>query len=174
VDRFLTLVNALNLDDVRYLVIGVWAANYYARGASLVFHTKDRDLFLPADADNLVRCWNACDSSGLSLWSGDEPLDSPRDRWLAERVIERRAAVRAADDHGMEVDLSLVMADLEFEAVWSRRRTFTVDGIEISVARLADVVTAKERVGRYKDRLFLATHREALQELLDREAREPS
>ena len=82
--------------------------------------------------------------------------------------------MRAADDHGIEVDLSLVMADLQFDIVWGRRRTFTVEDVEIPVARLTDVVTAKERVGRDKDRLFLATHREALQELLDREARESS
>ena len=169
-DPFLALVRALGRHNVRYLVMGVWAANYYALAANLVFRTEDRDLFLPPDPDNLVRCWSACGETGLDLWSGDEPLDSPRDRWLAERVIERRAAVRASAGRGLEVDLSLVMADLDFEMVWSERRTFTVDDVEIPVASLLHIVTSKETLGRDKDRLFLATYREALEELLRREA----
>ena len=172
-DRFLSLLRALNTGEVRYVVIGVWAANYYARAARVVFQTEDRDLFLPADADNLVRCWRACESIGLSLWSGDEPLDFPRDRWLAERVIERRAAVRAAEERGIEIDLSLVMADMDFGAVWARRRTFTVDDVDVPVARLEDVVLSKQRLARDKDRLFLATYRDELKRLLEREAGEP-
>jgi len=142
--------------------MGVWAANYYAQAARFVLHTEDRDLFLPADAENLVRCWSACEDAGFELWSGDEPLDSPRDHWLAGRVVERRAAVRASDRNGLEVDLSLVMADFDFETVWRERRIFTV-------ASLLHIVTSKKTLGRDKDRLFLATYREAIEELLRRE-----
>jgi len=169
VDSFVALVRALDRHSVRFVVIGVWAANYYARAAHFVFHTEDRDLFLPPDPDNLVRCWDACGDAGFDLWSGDEPLDVPRDQWLAERVIERRAAVRANDRQGVDVDLSLVMADLDFEAVWRDRRLFTVEMVDIPVASLLHIVTSKKTLGRDKDRLFLATYREAIDELLRRE-----
>ncbi|OLC50211.1 MAG: hypothetical protein AUH43_05700 [Acidobacteria bacterium 13_1_40CM_65_14] len=168
-DPFLALVRALGRHDVRYVVMGVWAANYYAQAARFVLHTEDRDLFLPADAENLVRCWSACEDAGFELWSGDEPLDSPRDHWLAGRVVERRAAVRASDRNGLEVDLSLVMADFDFETVWRERRIFTVEAVEIPVASLLHIVTSKKTLGRDKDRLFLATYREAIEELLRRE-----
>ena len=49
--------------------------------------------------------------------------------------------------------------------VWSRRRTFIIDGVEIPVASLADIVQSKADAGREKDRLFLATHEDALQQL---------
>jgi len=91
--------------------------------------------------------------------------------WLAERVIARRAAVKATDRSELEVDLTLVMAGFDFEAVWNERRTFVVDAVEIPVARLIHIVTSKHTVGRDKDRLFLATHREALEELLRGEER---
>jgi hypothetical protein len=168
VDPFLPLVQALAARDVRYVVIGVWGANYYAESASATFRTEDRDLFLPTDADNLVKCWTACEAAGLELWSGAEPLDAPRDLVLAERVVERRAAVRATDRRGLDVDLTLVMAGFDFDAVWNERRTFTVNSVTVPVARLLHIVTSKHAAGRDKDRLFLATHREALEQLLRR------
>jgi len=46
---------------------------------------------------------------------------------------------------------------------------FVADGVEIPTARLLHIVQSKHSAGRDKDRLFLATHREALEELLRRE-----
>jgi len=149
--------------------MGVGGANFYARDPATVFLTEDRDLFLPLDPDNLVRCWAACEAAGLDLWIADEPLDIPRDRWLAERIVERRALTRATGTGELLVDLSLVMKGFDFETVWSDRRTFIVDGVDIPVARLLHIVTSKHAAGRDKDRLFLATHKEALEGLLKRE-----
>ncbi|MBI3492766.1 MAG: hypothetical protein HY047_13460 [Acidobacteria bacterium] len=170
-DPLTPLARALQENAVRFVVIGVAGANYYALNASTVFLTQDRGLFLPPDPDNLVNCWAACDAVGLHLWSGDEPLDSPRDRWLAERIVERRALTRATDGAELQVDLTLVTGGCAFDAVWKERRVFQVDGVDIPVARLLDIVTSKHAAGRDKDRLFLATHREALEELLRREER---
>ncbi len=153
------------------MLIGVGGANLYAPGGSAVFTTKDWDLFVPGDPENLVRCWAACEAASLALWSGDEPLDSPRDRWLAERVIERRALTRATAGN-LAVDLTLVMAGYEFETVWNERRRFKVDEVDIPVARLLHIVTSKHAAGRDKDILFLATHRDALEQLLKREEAE--
>ena len=170
-DPLAPLARALSERSVRYVLIGVGGANYYAHAGATVFTTKDSDLFLPPDPDNLVQCWTACEAVGLELWSGDEPLDSPRDRWLAERVVSRRAVVKATGSDELEIDLTLSMAAFEFETVWNERRTFVVDAVDISVARLLHIVTSKQSVGRLKDRLFLATHREALEDLLRREKR---
>ena len=174
-DPFTPLAQTLHDRHVRYVVIGVAGANHYALGGATVFSTQDRDLFLPDDPDNLVRCWEACEAAGLELWAGDEPLDSPRDRRLAERVIERRTSVNASDGDELHVDLTLSMAGFdEFETVWTGRRTFRVDDVEVLVARLLHIIQSKHAAESDKDRLFLATHREALQRLLDREARESS
>jgi hypothetical protein len=53
-------------------VISVWGANYYAHAAGVTFTTRERDLFLPPDPDNLVRAWKACDAISFSLWAGDD------------------------------------------------------------------------------------------------------
>ena len=160
---FVSLVAALNRKRVRFVVIGVWGVNYYGTG-STHFHTEDRDLFLPLDPGNELKAWQACREEGFELWGGDERLGQPMDRVLAEQVVSQRALVRA-DGHGLLVDLTLVMADLDFADVWPRRRVFKAEGVNVPVASLKDIVASKAAVGRPKDRLFLATHEEALREL---------
>lgn len=78
-NKFHDLVRALQANQVRFVLIGVAGVNYYAAAASVLFSTRDRDLFLPLDPDNLVRAWHSCESLGLGLTSSGEPLDQPRD-----------------------------------------------------------------------------------------------
>ncbi len=165
-DDFAALARVLVARDVRFVVIGVWGANFFASAAGAVFTTQDRDLFLPPDPDNLMRAWDACEVAGLRLWAGEEPLDVPHDRVIADAVVASRALTRATKDD-LQVDLTLVMAGFDFERVWTERRLFAVEGVDIPVARLAHIVESKAAAGREKDRLFLATHAEALRQLLD-------
>ena len=165
-DEFRGLVHELGRNSVRFTVIGVAGANYFASAAGAVFTTQDRDLFLPPDSDNLMRAWETCEAVGFTLWAGDEPLDVPHDRVIADAVVARRALTRATRND-LQVDLTLVMGSFEFEHVWGERRHFVVEGVDIPVARLAHIVESKAAAGREKDRLFLATHAEALRQLLD-------
>lgn len=155
---------------MRFVVIGVAGANHYARSAGSIFTTEDFDLFLPANAGNALLAWRACEGMGLALWCGSEPLDSPRDGFLAAQIVSRRALVRA-EGPDLRVDLTLVMAGFEFDEVWRQRRAFKSEGVEIPVARLQDIVASKAQAGRPKDRLFLATHEDALKELMKKEPR---
>lgn len=137
-----------------------------------MFTTKHIDLFLPADPDNLVRAWSACENVPLELWLGNEPLDSPRDRWLAERIIERRALTSAKGANEFVIDLTLVMQGFDFDTVWNERRDFVIEGIPVPTARLLHIVESKQAAGRPKDQLFLATHKDALEQLLGKTDRE--
>ena len=42
------------------------------------------------------------------------PLGKPLDRFLADRVVKRKALTKATDGKGLEVDLTFVMAGFEF------------------------------------------------------------
>jgi hypothetical protein len=171
-DAFARLVRSLLRARVRFVVIGLAGANYYARSGGMLFLTQDRDLFLPLDPDNLMTAWGACEAIGLALHSGGEPLDRPRDRFLAERVIANRALVRATDGVGLDVDLTFVMAGFDFETAWDQRRAFRVGAVEVPVARLGHIVESKRRAGREKDRLFLVTHAEAIRDLAEADEKE--
>jgi len=163
------LVAELNGAAVRYVVIGVAGANYWARSGHTLFTTQDFDLFLPPDPANALKAWQAAEACRLDLFCGDEPLDRPRDLLLAERIVVRRALVRATDQQGFDVDFSMVMAGFEFKAVFAERRIFLVEGVPIAVARLRDIVASEAAAGREKDRLFLAAHAEALRSLIQDE-----
>jgi hypothetical protein len=164
-DPFYRFLVSLHKAKVRFVVIGVWGANYHAHSAGVIFTTEDRDLFLPPDPDNELKAWKACRREGLELWSGDEPLGEPLDAFLAKGVVSRRALVRA-QGNDLLIDLTLVMAGFEFDDVWAKRRTFKVQGVDVPVAALSDIVASKAAAGRPKDQLFLATHEDALRQLL--------
>jgi hypothetical protein len=160
------LARALAERSVRYVLIGVSGANLYGPGGQAVFTTEDFDLFLPRDPDNLVDAWSACEQVPLELWLSNEPLDRPRDRWLAEHIVERAALTRATGPDDLMVDFTLVMKGFDFETIWPERRIFMIEGVPLPTARLAHIVTSKQAAGREKDHLFLATHRDALEQLL--------
>ncbi|MEE8468592.1 MAG: hypothetical protein V3T22_09065 [Planctomycetota bacterium] len=166
---FAPLAQELAQAGVRYVLIGVAGVNLYAHDAGVVFSTMDRDVFLPPDSTNLLAAWNVCEERGLRLTSSGEPLDEPRDLFLSQRVVERRAMTRADDGSQLVVDLTLVMTGFEFEEVWAQRAIFLLRGVEVPVARLAHIIASKAAAGREKDRLFLATHAEVLRKLLPRE-----
>jgi hypothetical protein len=138
----------------------------HAYRAGMVFTTYDRDVLLPHDPANLLLAWQACAECGLELTSAGEPLDRPRDLELARRVVEHRALTEASDEDELHVDLTLVMKGYEFEEIWRERTFFMLEGVEVPVARLRHIVASKAAVGRLKDQLFLATHVEALRQLL--------
>ncbi|MFT5478167.1 MAG: hypothetical protein ACI8Y8_003530, partial [Planctomycetota bacterium] len=158
---FAPLARALAAHDARYVLIGVWGANFHAHRGGVVFSTQDWDLFMPPEPANLLATWNACRDCGLAISSAGQPLDQPMNHLLAERVIEQLASTQASDDE-LQVDLTLVMAGLDFDSVWDARTRFVLDRIEIPVARLRHIIDSKAATGRDKDRLFLATHEENL------------
>ena len=166
-DAFERLAQLLLQAGVRFVVIGLAGANSYARTGGTLFLTQDRDLLLPLDPENALAAWRTCEAMGLDLLCDREPLDRPRDRWLAERVMANRALVRATDGAGLDVDFTPVMAGFDFATVWAGRRIFRVGEVEIPVARLMHIVESKRRAGRDKDRLFLVTHAQAIRDLIE-------
>jgi len=68
-DPFADVVAALVEARVRFVVIGIAGANYYARSGSTIFTTADYDLLLPPDPDNELAAWRTCETAGLRLRS---------------------------------------------------------------------------------------------------------
>ncbi len=165
-DPYARLFDALLRADGRFVVIGVGGANYYLLPGQSAFLTEDRDLLLPPDPTNTLTCWQVARASGFELWSLNEPLGAPLDLWLAEKVVEHRAVVTATAAPGVTVDLTYTMSGFSFRDAWESRRYFTIEGVEVPVAGLRQIVESKRRAGRKKDLLFLTTHEGILRELL--------
>jgi hypothetical protein len=169
VDEYTRAFRALAEADVRFILVGVAGVNLYAGVRGAIFATEDRDLLLPHDGENLLRCWRTLKASGWNLWSLDEPLPEPLDPDLAERALARKATVSATHPDGLTLDLTLEIAGFHFEEVWSARRIFRSEGTEIPVALLRHILESKRAAGRPKDLLFFTTHEQMLHDLLREE-----
>ena len=66
---FPTLVGALNRRGVRFVLIGVWGANFHARDASALFTTLGHDLSLVMTAFEFEAVW---DERRVFLVEGEE------------------------------------------------------------------------------------------------------
>jgi hypothetical protein len=141
-DAFTSLVASLNEKNLRFVVIGVSGANYYAASGRMLFTTLDRDLFLPLDPKNTLGVLETAARTGFDLRAGGEPLIQI-DSLIAERIVERQALVTASYGKGLDIDFTHVMAGFDFETVWSERRTFLVHDVPISVARLSQILASK-------------------------------
>jgi len=75
-------------------------------------------------------------------------------------------STHARGQNELIVDLTLVMKGFDFETVWDQRRNFVIDNVPVPAAQLLHIVESKQAAGREKDQLFLATHFDALQQLL--------
>ena len=103
---------------------------------------------------------------GYAWTGGIEPDAYGSGSTCAVDVIERRALTTAKGTKDLQIDLTLVMTGFEFETVWNERREFLLEGVPVPTARLLHIVESKQAAGRPKDQLFLATHKDALEQLL--------
>ena len=53
-DAFERLLDSLSRRRVRFVIIGLSGANYYARSGGSLFATQDRDLLLKPDPANVL------------------------------------------------------------------------------------------------------------------------
>ena len=163
------IIKALRRNRVRFVVVGVSAINYYALDAGHMFSTEDFDLLLDRSAPNLLAALRVMCRAGFRLEANREPLGEV-DRWLAAKIVEHEATVTAVDEKGIRIDLTLSAGGMSY-AHWKKSsRGFLVDGVRVPVGGLPELLLAKERAGRLKDRQFLKLYRAHLAEML-KEAR---
>jgi hypothetical protein len=150
---------------VPYVIVGVFGANLHAQQAGLVVTTADCDLLLPPDPKVLARALRVLRKLRFTLSAGGEGIPD-EDPVLMDGIVRARACVQAVRGI-VRIDLALEIAGYTFERLWNRRRRFRLGGAVVHVAPLEDILRSKELAGRDKDKLFLATYRDALEQLLD-------
>ena len=148
---------------VRYVIVGAFGVDLYARDAGCVINTQDCDLLLPPDPAGLSRAIAVLKKLGYSLEAGGEPVDQDLD--LIRGIVRALGCVRAVKKSA-RIDLPLEIAGCRFESLWKRQRRVKVGGVTLRVAPLRDILRSKKLADRPKDRLFLATFEDALKQLL--------
>lgn len=131
--EFREFLSLLNGHRVRYLVIGGYAVGFHGH----VRYTKDIDLWIDDGPDNAQRL-----ASCLQEYFGSTPtlqqLRSPR-------LLLRIGAVPN------QIELMTRIDGVSFEACYTRRVLFNLDGLSIPLIEITDLRTNKSASGRPQD-----------------------
>ncbi len=121
--------------EVRYLVIGGHAVSLHARPRS----TKDLDIWLDADRENIDRVCGALQSFGVPT----ELVDQLRTADPDEIVWMGRVPAR--------IDFLQTLVGVDFVTAWQRRVMATIDGVRVNFIAREDLIANKKAAGRPQD-----------------------
>ena len=141
------IVAALNRHEVRYVVIGAFAA--IAQRAPIPA-TRDIDIAPDASTENLARLSRALTDLGARIRTGAEPSGLPSGHDATSLAAAEVWNLICADG---EFDISLHPAGFAcgYAQLAPGAHRLRVGNVEVVVADLADVIRSKESAGRPKD-----------------------
>jgi hypothetical protein len=134
---FVDLLTEFDTAEVRYLVIGGYAVGFHDRPRA----TKDLDLLVGDDADNVSRACDALAAFGASA-----------------AIVESFRAAKYDDVvwFGVppaRVDLLKSAEGIEFASAYGRRAHFSSGGVMVPVVAIEDLIAMKRAAGRDQDRV---------------------
>ena len=132
---FRELLAELGDAGVRYLIVGGYAVSLHARPRS----TKDIDLWIANDAENLARVAGALERFGAP----QAIVESVRHLGPDEFVFMGRPPLR--------VDFLCSLSGVDFDTAFPRKVTMVWDGLEIPVIGAEDLLANKRAAGRPQD-----------------------
>jgi predicted nucleotidyltransferase len=133
---FRDLLSAFAGAGVRYMIVGGYAVGFHSRPRS----TKDIDLWIARDDDNLTRLGRALTTFGAP----PAILEALRSLRPDEILYMGRPPVR--------VDILQTLPGVDFEPAYARRVEADWDGVKVSIVGLDDLLANKRAVGRDQDR----------------------
>ena len=132
---FVKLLRVFSKVEVRYLLVGAFAVEYYGQPRE----TRHMDLWLDDSAENMERVFRALSDFGapaiaIDHLSAAPPLDVV---WIG--VPPNR------------IDLAKGIRGLVFAEAWLRRGSTELEGIQVHIIGRHDLIVAKRECGRAKD-----------------------
>jgi len=132
---FIRLLRAFARVEVRYLLVGAFAVEYYGQPRK----SRHMDLWLDDSADNLERVYRALTDFGAPAIAIDHLNAAPPPEVVWIGVPPHR------------IDLVKGIYGLDFAEAWPQRETTTIDGVAVQVIGRKDLILAKREGGRAKD-----------------------
>ena len=141
-EEFKEFLKSLQLNDVRYLLVGGWALGVYAEPR----YTGDIDFFVAVDSTNLSRLQRALTHFGAP------PLNEEEFRIKGNAYCIGRRPLR--------IELINNAAGIDFDDCWQRRHLVDVgEGLTVDTISKEDLLRNKQSAGRPKDLADVATLR---------------
>jgi predicted nucleotidyltransferase len=129
------MLQCLSGENVEFLLVGAYAVAAYGYPRA----TKDIDIFVRAAPDNASSLMRALARFGAPL-SGISTAD-----FSAEGVVFQ------IGNSPRRIDILTRISGVEFRQAYERRRILSVEGMELPVISLEDLITNKRSTGRTQD-----------------------
>lgn len=120
---------------VRYMLVGGYAVSFHSRPR----FTKDMDLWVAPDAENLTRVRGA-----LSDFGAPSEIVAAVDSWEDDEILYMGAPP-------VRIDLLKTIPGLLFDEAFPRAVDADWDGVPLRVVGLADLIAAKRTSARPQD-----------------------
>lgn len=132
------ILTALVAEHARFLVVGAHALAVHGYPRA----TVDIDIWIDPTADNAARTWRALAAFGAPL----------ADLGVTDADLTRPDVVAQFGLPPSRIDILTGVSGLTFSDAWSRRVGAVIEGVEVPVLGLDDLVANKQASGRLKDR----------------------
>jgi hypothetical protein len=162
--EFGEILRVLKKHEVRFIVIGAIAA--IAQGYPL--NTQDIDITPSRDPANLERLAAALTELGARLRVPDDEGGVPFP--IDAQMLAGAEMWTLRTPHG-DLDLSYVPSGTRgYDDLRRDARTEEIEGVDVSIASLSDIIRSKEAAGRVKDQAQLPALRRTLELVRRRES----
>jgi predicted nucleotidyltransferase len=146
---YLEVFNALNNANIRYVVIGGTAIVLYGVPRS----THDVDLLLAMDETNLLKAIHELETLGyktrLPVKSTDFASETKRKEWMEQKNMQAFTFHKSGKEF-LTVDF-VFGQPIDFDSVYERRILKMMDGIEIPLISVDDLIELKKNANRKQD-----------------------
>ncbi len=154
---FLRVIEALNQHQVRYVVVGGFAA--YMHGSRRV--TVDLDLIVDLTPSEARKAVEALLAAGLQARLPVNPVEFAdsvkRQSWITEKQMVVFSFLDPQTP-GFIVDLFVNMP-MDFEGLYARKKMLSVENLQVPICGLEDLIALKRLAGRPQDLLDVETLR---------------
>lgn len=146
---YLPLFKALNDADVRYVVVG---------GIATILHgyvraTADLDLVVDLQVAEAAKVIKVLSEKGFKPKVPVQALEfadaRKREQWIAEKGMQVFPMYHP-DSIGLTIDL-FVEQPIPFDELWDRSVVMTLEGTDVHVCSIDDLIAMKRQSGRHKD-----------------------
>ena len=134
-DDYREMLQCLSEENVKFLLVGAYAVAAYGYPRA----TKDIDIFVRAAPDNASSLMRALARFGAPL-SGVSAAD-----FSAEGIVFQ------IGNSPRRIDILTRITGVDFQQAYERRETVTLEGIDVPVISLGDLIANKRATGRTQD-----------------------
>ena len=129
------MLQCLLKENVRFLLVGAYAVAVYGYPRA----TKDIDIFVRAGPENATSLMKALARFGA-------PLSD-----ISESDFSQEGIVFRIGSSPRRIDILTRISGVEFERAYANRQTVSVEGMDIPVISLEDLIANKRASGRTQD-----------------------